>query len=218
MLKAVIFDLDGVITDTAKYHFIAWKKLADSLGIPFDESYNEKLKGVSRMESLNLILERGKGTEAYSKAEKEKMAFEKNEEYKKLISTMTPSDILEGIETLLKELKGKGIKTGLASVSKNAPFIIDRLQLRTYFDYMADAGKIMNAKPYPDIFLDCSEHLGIEPEECIGIEDAAAGIEAIKRAGMKAVGVGTADQMQKADRILSGTKELSLKVLQEVLA
>lgn len=217
MLKAVIFDLDGVITDSAKYHFIAWKTLADRLEIPFDEEYNENLKGVSRMESLELILERGQGKNAYTMEEKERMADEKNEIYKSLIVTMTPADILEGIQELLMELKEKKIKTGLASVSKNAPFIINRLGLEAYFDYIADAAMIKNAKPFPDIFLDCASHLGVSPEECVGIEDAEAGIEAIQRAGMKAVGVGTPAQMHKADRILSGTKELSLELLQEVL-
>lgn len=217
MLKAVIFDLDGVVTDSAVYHYRAWKRIADKLEIPFDAAYNEKLKGVSRMESLNLILDNGKGRSSYSEEEKEKLAFEKNEYYKEPIREITPEDLLPGIGELLAELKKAGISVGLASVSRNAAFIIRRLNVEQRFDYIADAAKVARSKPYPDIFLDCARHLGALPEECIGIEDAKAGIEAIKRAGMKAVGVGDAGQMQEADLILDGTKELSLEVLQKLM-
>lgn len=213
MLKAVIFDLDGVITDSAKYHFLAWKSLADHLQIPFDEAYNEKLKGVSRLESLDLILENGKKKDDYTKEEKEEMATQKNEKYKKLISCMSAEDILPGILPFLEELKEKQIKTALASVSHNAVFILERLGLKNSFDYIADPAKIKNAKPYPDIFLDCAYALGVEPSECIGVEDAKAGIQAIKAAGMKAVGVGTVEQMRQADLILDSTKQLSLSIL-----
>ncbi len=217
MLKAVIFDLDGVVTDSAVYHYQAWKGIADKLGIPFGEEYNEKLKGVSRMESLNLILDNGEGREQYSEEEKEAWAVEKNENYKKLISQITPDDLLPGIGDLLKELKAEGISTGLASVSKNAGFIIGQLQVGQYFDYIADAAKVERSKPFPDIFLDCAQNLGVEARDCIGIEDARAGIEAIHRAGMKAVGVGSREQMEEADLILDGTNELSLELLKRVM-
>ena len=131
-LKAVIFDLDGVVTDSAKYHYLAWKELADELNIPFDEEYNEKLKGVSRMESLDLILKNGNAENKYSPEEKEKLADKKNEHYKELIKEITPADMLPGIKDFLKELKAHSIKTALASVSKNASFIIKQLQAEKY--------------------------------------------------------------------------------------
>ncbi len=217
MLKAVIFDLDGVITDSAVYHFQAWKKIADRLEIPFDEIYNEKLKGVSRMESLNLILDNGNGRDSYSQAEKEQLAAEKNEQYKELIKQITPQDMLPGIQELLQELKAAGIRTGLASVSKNADFIIGQLQAAEYFDYIADAAKVERSKPYPDIFLDCIEHLGVAAADSVGIEDAEAGIEAIHRSGMVAVGVGSPEQMHAADVQLDGTSELTLELLRKLL-
>lgn len=217
MLKAVIFDLDGVVTDSAVYHYQAWKQIAHKLDIPFDEEYNEKLKGVSRMESLNLILDNGKGREQYTEAEKEALTFEKNEIYKKLICQITPNDLLPGIRDLLKELKEEKILVGLASVSKNAEFIIGQLEVGEYFDYIADAAKVQRSKPFPDIFLDCAQNLEVEVKECIGIEDANAGIEAIHRAGMKAVGVGSRNQMKEADLILDGTGGLSLALLKNVM-
>lgn len=214
-LKAVIFDLDGVITDSAKYHYLAWKELADALGIPFDEEYNEKLKGVSRMESLELILMNGQACDKYTSEEKEAMATKKNDNYKELIKQITPADILPGILPFLKELKEAGIRIALASVSKNAPFILHQLELEEYFDYVADAAAVPNAKPFPDIFLAGRDEFGFESCECIGVEDAKTGIEAIHRAGMKAVGVGTPEQMDEAD-LLTTTGELSLKRVLEV--
>lgn len=208
-LKAVIFDLDGVITDSARYHYLAWKELADELGIPFDEAYNEKLKGVSRMESLELILKNGNACERYTDEEKEAMAEKKNDNYKELIKQITPNDILPGIMEFLTELKENGIRIALASVSKNAPFIIGQLELETYFDYIADAAAVPNAKPFPDIFLAGMNEFGLSPKECIGVEDARTGIEAIHRAGMKAVGVGTPEEMEEADLKIT-TKELGL--------
>lgn len=216
-LKAVIFDLDGVITDSAHFHFQAWKALADELNIPFDEQYNEKLKGVSRMESLELILQNSKEKIVYTLEEKEKLATKKNEYYKRLIEQITPNDTLDGILPFLKQLKENNIKIALASVSKNAPYILEKLQLTSYFEYIADPEKVEKAKPYPDIFLAGVEFFGVKQEECIGIEDAKAGIEAIHRAGMKAVGVGTRDQMEEADLIIS-TSELSLEVIKEKFA
>ena len=213
MLKAVIFDLDGVITDSAAYHYAAWKVLADRMNIPFDISYNEKLKGVSRMESLNLILDNALGRDAYPESVKEELATEKNDIYKEMIKNITKKDLLPGIEALLKDCKARGIKIALASASKNAPEIVKRLEIEDYFDYMADAGAVKRSKPYPDIFAVCAENLNIDPSECCGIEDSEAGIDAINSAGMFSVGVGSKDKMQKADLILSGTGELSLDLI-----
>lgn len=211
-LKAVIFDLDGVITDSARYHYLAWKELADEMGIPFDGEYNEKLKGVSRMESLELILKRGGACGSYTMQEKEKLAEKKNDIYKELIKQITPADILPGIAEFLDELKVHHIKTALASVSKNAPFILGQLGLDSVFDYVADAASVPNAKPFPDIFLAGMHEFGYNAKECIGVEDAKTGIEAIHRAGMKAVGVGTPGEMAEAELVVS-TNELKLELI-----
>lgn len=212
-MKAVIFDLDGVITDTAEYHYLAWKSLADELNLPFDKEFNEKLKGVSRMESLELIL--SLGDTAYSDEEKKALAEKKNDLYKEMIQKVTPADLLPGIEALLKELQEAGIGTALASASKNAPFILDRLGVTHYFNHVVDVNLIKQGKPDPEIFLTGAAKLGVLPEECVGIEDAEAGIESILSAGMYAVGVGTPAQMQKADLIVSSTAELSLSLLKK---
>ncbi len=217
MLKAVLFDLDGVITDSAQYHYQAWKMLADRLNIPFDEAYNEKLKGVSRMDSLNLILRNGGKEESYSQEEKDALADEKNNNYKELIKQITPDDILPGIKELLIELKDHNVKTCVCSVSKNAFFIIDKLGLNGYFDHITDAAKIKNAKPDSDIFAIGAYVLGAKPEECVGIEDAKAGIEAIKKAGIKAVGVGTPEQMKEADLVLESTGKLNYSILNDLV-
>jgi beta-phosphoglucomutase len=213
-LKAIIFDLDGVITDSARYHYLAWKELADELHIPFDEEYNEKLKGISRMESLELILQNAKQKQSYSEQEKAQMTEQKNDNYKELIKQITPKDILPGIMNLLQETRAAGIKIALASVSKNAEFILKQLEIEAYFDYVADAASIPNSKPFPDIFLAGIKAFGLNAEDCVGVEDARAGVEAIHRAGMKAVGVGTANEMEEADLILT-TEELTLRRIKE---
>lgn len=210
-LQAVIFDLDGVITDSARYHYLAWKKTADKLGIPFDEAYNEKLKGVSRMESLELILQNGDACDKYTPAEKEALADEKNEFYKELIRQITPEDILPGIMDFLDQLQAAGIPTAVASVSKNAPFILNQLGILSRFQYICDAAAVARAKPFPDIFLSAADHLGVDPAACVGVEDAEAGIQAINSAGMFSVGVGTPDQMAKANLILESTAQLDLE-------
>lgn len=214
-LKAVVFDLDGVLTDSAKYHYQAWKMLADKLGIPFDEEYNEKLKGVSRMESLELILQNGSAQDKYTQEEKVAMATEKNEFYRQLLHQITPEDVLPGIHDFLEQLKAAGIKTAVASVSHNAPFILERLELDKYFDYICDAAQVPRAKPFPDIFLSAAQNLGVDPANCIGVEDAQAGIQAINAAGMMSVGVGTESQMQEAKLILPSTAKLELGMLKE---
>ena len=214
-LKAVIFDLDGVITDSARFHYAAWKELANRLNIPFDLEYNEKLKGVSRMESLDLILKNGGQENSFTQTEKEKMADEKNENYKQLIKQITKNDILPGILPFLQQLKSENIRTAIASVSKNAFDIISRLEVGEYFDYIVDAALVERAKPFPDIFLEAAKALDVSADECIAIEDARAGIDAINSAGMGSVGVGTKEEMEKADLILSGTDKLELGMLME---
>lgn len=210
-IKAVIFDLDGVITDTAEYHFLAWKKLADDLDVPFEREFNEKLKGIGRMESLELILE--KSGKTFSVEEKERLASRKNEHYRTLIQRITPDDLLPGIRGFIKEIKKEGIVTGLASASKNAPFVIKRLKIEDLLDTVVDATKVEKGKPDPEIFLTAAKQLGVEPAKCVGVEDAKAGVQAIKRAGMFAVGIGDQNTLSEADWIVSAPAELSLHEL-----
>jgi beta-phosphoglucomutase len=198
--KAVIFDLDGVITDTAHYHYLAWKRLAESVGAPFDEAFNEQLKGVDRMGSLDLILARA--SRAYAPEEKLALADAKNRHYQELIATMTPDDLLPGALRALEEVRNAGLRIGLASVSKNAFTVLDRLGIRDRFDDVVDAATIKNSKPHPEIFLTAAEHLGVAPADCLGVEDAAAGVASIKDAGMVAVGVGDPAVLYRADRVI----------------
>jgi beta-phosphoglucomutase len=206
--KAVIFDLDGVITDTAHYHFLAWKRLADSVGAPFDEAFNEQLKGVDRMGSLELILARAPRT--YTPDEKRALADAKNGHYQELIATMTPSDLLPGALRALEEVRAAGLKIGLASVSRNAFTVLDRLGIRDRFDDVVDAATVINGKPDPEIFLTAAAHLGVDPKDCLGVEDAAAGVASIKDAGMFAVGVGNPDVLYRADRVIPSMEAFRL--------
>ncbi len=208
MIEAFIFDLDGVITDSAHYHYLAWKELADKINITIDEEFNETLKGVSRMESLERILKHGNRENDFSVEEKEKMATDKNDYYVSLIEQITSKDILPGIEGLLKEIRANGIKIGLASASKNALLVLGNLQLLEYFDFIADAAICKNSKPAPDIFLMAAEGLNVNPVNCIGVEDASAGVEAINTAGMYSVGVGEQSVLNEAKIVVSNTNEL----------
>ncbi|MDR0951469.1 MAG: beta-phosphoglucomutase [Oscillospiraceae bacterium] len=214
MLRAVLFDLDGVITDTAEYHYHAWTELATRLGIPFDRSLNERLKGVSRAESLEIILESAGAQGRFSPAEKVVLTEQKNQLYKELIGGLTPRDILPGIADFLSELKAGGIKTAVASASRNVFFILEKLELGGAFDFVVDPASVWRMKPAPDVFLAAAAGVGTPPGECVGIEDAAAGIEALRRAGIRSVGVGSFESMRGADLVLSGTAPLTLaKVL-----
>lgn len=206
--KAVIFDLDGVITDTAHYHYLAWKRLAESQGIPFDEAFNEELKGVDRMGSLALILARG--SRSYSQEEKLALADAKNRHYQELIATMTPQDLLPGALDTLEAVRAAGLKTGLASVSKNAFTVLDRLGIRERFDTVVDAARIANSKPHPEIFLTAAAQLGLAPQDCLGVEDAVAGVASIKDAGMVAVGVGSPEVLRRADYVIPTMREFRL--------
>jgi beta-phosphoglucomutase len=209
-LKAFIFDLDGVITDTAEYHYLAWKTLGEELGIPFTREFNEELKGVSRMDSLEKILSLGNRENHFSLEEKEALATKKNEHYVRLIENISPDDILPGIKELISEIKENGYRLGLASVSKNAFTVMNSLGLKGEFDVIVDAATIVKGKPDPEIFLTAAKLLDVDPSACIGIEDAAAGVDSIKDAGMFAVGVGSEESLAKADIIYSSTEKLSL--------
>ncbi|ETI70176.1 beta-phosphoglucomutase [Neobacillus vireti] len=215
MLKAVIFDLDGVITDTAEWHYLAWRELANRIGIDFNREFNEELKGISRMESLEKILALGGKADRYSETEKIELASTKNDHYVQLLTQMKPDAIFPGIKELLEELKANGVLIGLASASKNAPAILQSLEITNYFQTVVNPDEVERGKPAPDIFLRAAEKLAVSPAECIGIEDATAGITAIKDAGMYAVGVGTIEKMKQAgaDLVVEDTQELVLSVL-----
>ena len=210
-LEALIFDLDGVLTDTAKYHYLAWKKLADELGYYFDEDINELLKGVSRINSFEIILEKNNATDKYTPEEKETLANKKNEYYKEMIEQLTPDDVLEGIVPFITEARSNGIKCAVASISKNAPRVLELLKISDLFDYIADAALVKQPKPHPEIFLTCASALGFDPSECIGIEDAQAGIESINSAGMLSIGINVTVTSIAPDIALKSTSELNFK-------
>lgn len=216
--KLFIFDLDGVITDTAEYHYLAWKQLAQSLGVTIDRRFNEKLKGISRMDSLEKILALKPELLTMSMEEKQQLATQKNEYYKTLINQITPKDILPGIEKLLKEIQENKIKIALGSASKNAPVVIDRLGLTNYFDYMVDAAKVKRGKPDPETFTVAADYFGFAYADCIGVEDSAAGIEAINRAGMFSVGIGDSEHLHEADYLVSDTSQLNMDKIIEKFA
>jgi len=211
-LEAVIFDLDGVLTDTAEYHYQAWKKIADQLGIPFDRTWNERLKGISRFQSLEQIL--AKSNKAYAEDEKRAIADQKNKYYQEMIQTITPDKLFSGISNLLEELKQNGIKIALASSSKNSLTVVNRLNISKYFDYIVNPATIKKGKPDPEIFMTAAEQLRVPYQNCIGIEDAAAGITAIKAANMYAVGVGDSNTLNEADWIVADTAELTLEQIE----
>ena len=188
--KAIIFDLDGVICHTDKYHYLAWKTLADRLGIYFDEEINNRLRGVSRMESLEIILERYVGE--LSDEEKESYASEKNRLYVKLLEEMSEKDLSLETKETLDELKARGLKLAIGSSSKNARFILQRLGLEDYFEAISDGNNIVNSKPDPEVFLKACSYLGCKPEECLIVEDAEAGLIAGQRAGMDQAAIGDA--------------------------
>lgn len=208
MIKGIIFDLDGVITDTAKFHYKAWKRLASRLGIDIDEDFNEGLKGVSRMDSLKRILEHGNVLDKYSREDLEALAEDKNEDYKKLLEDLKKEDILDGIEDFINEIRYNNIKIGLASVSKNAPMILDKLGLIDKIDFIADPAKVEKGKPAPDIFIEAARGLGLDIKDTIGIEDARLGVDAMKACNMRSVGIGV-----DADLRLESTSQLSLDTL-----
>jgi alpha,alpha-trehalose phosphorylase len=210
-IEAIIFDLDGVITDSSEYHYRAWKRLADELKIPFDHDYNEKLKGISRMDSLNLILKRSGCS--FSQREKEELAEIKNSYYQSLIAKITPDELLPGIGDFFKEIKSSGIKMALASASRNAPDVLSNLKIEKYFDVISNPASLTMGKPDPEIFCQAADLLDIPYRNCAAIEDAQAGITAIRSAGMFSVGIGS--RLKGADWKITDTSELTLSELKE---
>ncbi|SHN30431.1 beta-phosphoglucomutase [Chitinophaga sp. CF418] len=210
-IAACIFDLDGVIVDTAIYHFKAWKRLANELGFNFTEAQNEKLKGVSRVRSLELILEWG-GIEK-SAAEQHELATRKNEWYVDMVHHMTPEEILPGAKELLESLRAAGIKTALGSASKNARVILEKVDILPLFDVVIDGNMVSASKPDPEVFLKGAAALGVSPEKCIVFEDAIAGVEAGKAGGMKVVGIGEQSVLNEADLVVGGLQEINIQTL-----
>ncbi|KWX77285.1 beta-phosphoglucomutase [Paenibacillus jilunlii] len=205
--EAAIFDLDGVIVDTAKFHYKAWKRLAGELGFAFSESENEQLKGVSRMESLDLLLRCG-GLTDVSPERREALASRKNEWYKELLATLTPADVLPGVGSFLGLLRSRGIKTGIASASQNAPLIIDKVNIGPLFDAVVDGNSIVRAKPDPEVFLQAARLLGVAPAACFVFEDAAAGVEGALRAGMRVVGIGNGKLLARSHLAITSFEQL----------
>jgi len=212
-LGGVIFDLDGVLVSTDRFHFRAWKELADQLGLAFDESVNQRLRGVSRSESLRLVF--GHNRRPLPAAEEsEELCARKNRRYVELVGAMSPADVLPGAVRLLDELRAARIRTAVASASRNTPLVLERTGLRPHLDAVADGNDVSRSKPDPEAFLLAARRLGLEPADCLGVEDAAAGIEAIQGAGMVAVGIGEA--AAGAERSFPSVADLTAGALAEV--
>ena len=210
-IKACIFDLDGVIVDTAGYHYQAWKRLANQLDFDFTLEDNEKLKGISRKESLELILKWGMVSK--TNLEKEELARLKNSWYVEMISGMTPADVLPGALQFLKDVKTSGYKTALGSASKNAGIILNKVELTDYFDAIVDGNVVTASKPDPQVFLKGAKMLDVDPLACVVFEDAIAGVEAAKNGGMKVVGIGSIETLAGADLIIGSLQEMNISLL-----
>ena len=214
--KAIIFDLDGVIVDTAKYHYLAWKDLAGKLGFDFTEEQNELLKGVSRVRSLEILLDIGKVD--LEEDHKTRLLEEKNKQYLEYIAKMDHKEILPGIDDVLHYLKLNKVPFALGSASKNARLILERLNLIDLFEAIVDGNDVSTAKPDPEVFLLAAKKMGKSPEDCIVVEDAQAGIQAARRAHMTSLGIGDHSVLKEADFVLKDTSELTIDFLQELIA
>ena len=203
---AVIFDLDGVICYTDEYHYQAWKAMADSIGVSFDREINNRLRGVSRMASLDIVLEKYHGE--LSEAEKEELADQKNEIYKKLLAQMSPADLSDEVKSTLDELRRRGYQLAIGSSSKNAPFILRQIGLGEYFDAVSDGNNITRAKPDPEVFEKAAKMLWVGAKRCLVVEDAVSGAEAAHKGGMKAACVGDASRAGAGDYNMKSVKDL----------
>lgn len=215
-LKACLFDLDGVIVDTAKYHYIAWRQIAHELGFEFTEANNERLKGVSRQRSLEILLE--VGGIALESEEKVRLAEKKNTLYLQYVMKMTPDEILPGAAEFLIACREGGYKTALATASRNAAVILDLLKIAPLFDVVMDGNKVSRTKPDPEVFLNCARDLHLPAQDCAVFEDAEAGIEAALAADMLAIGIGSPAILHRADLVVPGLGSLSLEQLRTAAA
>ena len=213
-IKACIFDLDGVIVDTAVYHYKAWRRLANQLGFDFTEEQNEELKGISRIESLKIILNWGGVTK--SDEEMQKLATLKNTWYVDMITKTTPDEILPGAKEFLELVRAKNYLTALGSASKNSETILNQIGLMHLFDALVDGNKVTKSKPDPEVFLVGAQELNVSPEECVVFEDAIAGVQAAKAGKMKAVGIGKADVLTEADIVVAGLNEMTIEKLENL--
>lgn len=211
-VKGCLFDLDGVIVDTAKYHYLAWKRLASELGFEFKKEDNERLKGVSRMTSLDILL--SVGGLSFDNEKKLEFAEKKNNWYVEYISKMDKSEILPGVESFIKLLKAQGIKVGIGSASKNTMMILNNLEIASLFDTIVDGNKVSKAKPDPEVFALGAKELDLKNEECVVFEDAEAGIEAGKRAGMFTIGIGSPDILKEANKVIPGFEDADLSLFE----
>jgi beta-phosphoglucomutase len=209
--QAGLFDLDGVIVDTAKYHYLAWRNLAQQLGFEFTEKDNQRLKGVSRMRSLEILLEVGGIT--LDDDQKIALTKQKNKEYVAYIKQLDRSELLPGSEACLQQLRENGIKTALGSASKNAPLILKNLEIEHFFDAVIDGNKVTNAKPDPEVFLLGAQEIGVPANACIVFEDAEAGLQAARAAGMYAVGIGRAEELPSAEIVFPGLHAVNVNEL-----
>jgi len=214
-LRACIFDLDGVIVDTARYHFLAWKKLSDEIGVYFDHSINEQLKGVSRMQSLETILNIG-GIKL-SEEQKLDLAEKKNIWFVEMVNQMTSEEILPGIENFLSKLEIEGILKAVGSASKNAKLALGKTNLEHRFEYIVDGTMVKKAKPNPEVFLKAAKEINVPPENCVVFEDAIAGVRAAHNGGMKCIGVGEQKSLNEADLVIQSFEHLDLDRVRELL-
>lgn len=210
-INACLFDLDGVLVDTAVYHYQAWKRLANDMGFDFTEAQNEQLKGISRVDSLVKILAWGKVTK--SEAEKQKLATLKNDWYVAMISKMTPNEVLPGTVEFLTTLTEEGYKLALGSASKNSGLILEKTNLARFFEAIVDGNSVTKSKPDPEVFIKGAELLRVPAHQCVVFEDAVAGIEAAKLGGMKAIGIGKKSILSQADLVVSGLDKLKIEDL-----
>lgn len=214
MIKGLLFDLDGVLVDTAVYHYQAWLRLAKTMGFEFTENQNEELKGISRMDSLDKVL--GWGNVTKTDAEKQELATRKNEWYVEMINKMTPDEVLPGALAFLQAAHEAGYKMALGSASKNAGIILKNTNIAHFFDAIVDGNSVAKSKPNPEVFLKGAGLLNLKPVECVVFEDAFAGIEAAKRGGMKAIGIGNEDILTQADKVVSGLGQLTIHDLKQL--
>ncbi|MCH1582812.1 MAG: beta-phosphoglucomutase [Flavobacteriales bacterium] len=214
--KACLFDLDGVIVDTAKYHFSGWKRLAEELGVPFTQEDNEQLKGVSRVGSLEYIL--SKGGLVLDNDTKVRLMERKNDQYLELVSGMTPDELFPGVIPFIDELRSQGIKVGLGSSSRNAPLILERCEIVDRFEAIVDGNSITFSKPDPEVFLKGAQAFGVAPSECVVFEDAVSGVQAAVNGGFRAVGVGDPQTLAAAEFVIAGFEDFNLEVLSNRLS
>lgn len=216
-IRGFAFDLDGVIADTARFHTQAWHQLADQVKTPWTQELEEGLKGVGRMDSLEMILRAGGHQDEYSQEEKVALATSKNDRYQELVKTLTPADALPGMVDFLAELKAAGYRLVLASASKNAPTVLKYLQLTAAFEGVVDPSSVANGKPAPDIYLAAAKMLDLVPEQVAGVEDAAAGVAAINAAGELSIGIGSAEDLREAAVRFDSTSQVTLENIKKQL-